>query len=232
MIALMEVLAVDNAPHQPSYNNDLIGAIEKFASCTRIDHRFLDEDPSIAQEFGAVILSGVPYDYSFKSIDNRESQMEWIKDTDTPILGICLGLQSIGKVFGAEVKRGRGENGLIDLNVFEEDAILEGLGKNLPVRALHRAAITLPEDFTHLAGTDKCPVQVIRHNTLPIWAVQFHPEDIGPETTAATRETGEQFMNNFINSAAQPKKVEPTVVDFKPVLFEPALPLGQAEAVA
>ncbi len=118
---------------------------------------------------------------------------------EIPILGVCLGHQAIGQAFGASVIRARevmhGKNSLIHHN---QQGVFKGLNRPLSVTSYHSLVIdatTLPVPFEvtawsqHDGNVDE--IMGIRHRTLPIEGVQFHPESI-------LSEQGHELLNNFL----------------------------------
>ena len=118
---------------------------------------------------------------------------------EIPILGVCLGHQAIGQAFGASVIRAcevmHGKNSLIHHN---QQGVFKGLNRPLSVTRYHSLVIdatTLPVPFEvtawsqHDGNVDE--IMGIRHRTLPIEGVQFHPESI-------LSEQGHELLNNFL----------------------------------
>lgn len=118
---------------------------------------------------------------------------------DIPILGVCLGHQAIGQAFGAQVVKARkvmhGKTTAIHHN---QQGVFKGLNRPLTVTRYHSLVIapeTLPASFEvtawslHDGNVDE--IMGIRHKTLPIEGVQFHPESI-------LSEQGHELLNNFI----------------------------------
>ncbi|PHM28834.1 aminodeoxychorismate synthase component II [Xenorhabdus budapestensis] len=116
-----------------------------------------------------------------------------------PILGVCLGHQAIGQAFGASVVKARevmhGKTCLIHHN---QQGVFRGLNRPLTVTRYHSlviAAETLPASFEvtawsqHDGNVDE--IMGIRHRTLPLEGVQFHPESI-------LSEQGHELLNNFL----------------------------------
>ncbi len=112
-----------------------------------------------------------------------------------PLLGVCLGHQCIGDVFGGEVVRaGRlmhGKTSMIYHNGQELFANLEHPFEATRYHSLIVAKETLPDCLELTAWTDQDEVMGIRHKDYPIWGVQFHPESI------LTRE-GKKLLGNFL----------------------------------
>ena len=116
-----------------------------------------------------------------------------------PILGICLGHQAIGQAFGASVVKARevmhGKTSAIHHN---HQGVFKGLHRPLTVTRYHSlviAAETLPVSFDVSAWSlndgDVDEIMGIRHKTLPIEGVQFHPESI-------LSDQGHELLSNFL----------------------------------
>ena len=112
-----------------------------------------------------------------------------------PILGVCLGHQCIGDVFGGEVVRAdrlmHGKTSMITHNGIE---LFEGLDNPFEATRYHSLIVrkeTLPDCFEVTAWTEQDEIMGLRHKTLPVWGVQFHPESI--LTTA-----GKSLLANFL----------------------------------
>ncbi|MCA6220759.1 aminodeoxychorismate synthase component II [Photorhabdus antumapuensis] len=116
-----------------------------------------------------------------------------------PILGVCLGHQAIGQAFGARVVKARevmhGKTSAIHHN---QQGVFKGLNRPLTATRYHSlviAAETLPASFEvtawsqHNGNVDE--IMGIRHRTLPLEGVQFHPESI-------LSEQGHQLLSNFL----------------------------------
>lgn len=110
-----------------------------------------------------------------------------------PILGVCLGHQSIGQAFGAKVVRAqRPVHG--KTSPIHHDG--KGLFKDLPTpfRATRYHSLVveeLPEELEATAFTEDGIVMAMQHKELPVYGVQFHPESI-------MTEHGKQLLQNFL----------------------------------
>ncbi|MGF1691546.1 aminodeoxychorismate/anthranilate synthase component II [Photobacterium kagoshimensis] len=116
-----------------------------------------------------------------------------------PILGVCLGHQSIAQVFGGDVVRARQVmHGKTSPVIHTNRSVFEGLNNPLTVTRYHSLVVkaeTLPDCFEITAWTE-CDggfdeIMGIAHKTLPIEGVQFHPESI-------LTEQGHQLLANFL----------------------------------
>ena len=117
-----------------------------------------------------------------------------------PVLGVCLGLQAIGQVYGGSIVRApslmHGKTSPVD---HRGVGIFHGLPSPLTATRYHSLVIdpaTMP-DCLEVTATSGDVVMGIRHRTLPIEGVQFHPESI---LTAV----GHDLLRNFLNAAVLP----------------------------
>ncbi|WP_368409013.1 aminodeoxychorismate/anthranilate synthase component II [Hymenobacter sp. BT730] len=98
-----------------------------------------------------------------------------------PILGVCLGHQALGQFFGAALTRAsRPMHGKVsDIDVELTDPLFAGLPARIPVTRYHSLGLqSLPDTLLPLAFTADAHAEVmaLRHRTLPLYGVQFHPE--------------------------------------------------------
>lgn len=105
---------------------------------------------------------------------------------EIPILGICLGHQSIGEAFGATVSRAKNiMHGKTSLLQFEETGLFAQFEREVEVMRYHSLIIekqTLHEDFRIVAtSADDGEIMAIQHKQYPVYGLQFHPESIGTE---------------------------------------------------
>jgi para-aminobenzoate synthetase component 2 len=111
-----------------------------------------------------------------------------------PILGVCLGHQAIGAFFGASlVPAYQPMHGKVStVRVLASDEMFSELPTRFAVTRYHSLVLTgLPDDLIRTAVTDSNEVMAMRHRTLPLWGVQFHPE-------AVLTEGGLQLLKNWI----------------------------------
>jgi anthranilate synthase/aminodeoxychorismate synthase-like glutamine amidotransferase len=100
-----------------------------------------------------------------------------------PMLGVCLGQQALGEFFGARLRRAaRPMHGKVsEIELLGDDPWLAGLPRRQPVTRYHSLALetsTLPPALIPLAYTADAEreLMALRHATLPLYGVQFHPE--------------------------------------------------------
>lgn len=101
---------------------------------------------------------------------------------EMPILGVCLGHQAIGQVFGGKVIRNhRIVHGKSSPVLHRGEGVFEGLPSPLEAGRYHSLVIeraSLPEALVVTGWTDQDEIMAVRHRTLDIEGVQFHPESI------------------------------------------------------
>ncbi|MCF5768927.1 aminodeoxychorismate synthase component II [Aeromonas veronii] len=117
-----------------------------------------------------------------------------------PILGVCLGHQSLAQAFGARVVRARQVmHGKTSLIRHRNEGVFKGLNNPLRVTRYHSLVVerdTLPDCFEITAWSEHADgsfdeIMGLRHKTLPVEGVQFHPESI-------LSEQGHQLLANFL----------------------------------
>ena len=112
-----------------------------------------------------------------------------------PILGVCLGHQAIGAAFGGRIIRAKqlmhGKTSVISTT---QQGVFAGLPAQFTVNRYHSLAIersSCPAELELTAWTDDGEIMGVRHKTLPIQGVQFHPESI-------LTEHGHAMLKNFL----------------------------------
>jgi anthranilate synthase component 2 len=117
----------------------------------------------------------------------------------TPILGVCLGHQTIGQAFGGEVVRAplpmHGKTSRITHNA---RGLFRGLNGPFEATRYHSLVVqrsTVPAELEISAEADDGLIMAVAHNERPAYGVQFHPESIASEH-------GRQILRNFLELAA------------------------------
>jgi len=114
----------------------------------------------------------------------------------TPILGVCLGHQAIGQAFGGKVVHAKAlMHGKVSKIHHEGKGVFAGLPSPYDATRYHSLAIeraSCPKDLEVTAWTDDGEIMGVRHRSLPIEGVQFHPESI-------LTEHGHALLKNFIS---------------------------------
>ena len=112
-----------------------------------------------------------------------------------PIFGVCLGHQAVGQYFGGKVVRaGRLMHGKTSPITHKNTDLFQGLPQGFAATRYHSLLVdraTFPKDLEITAETAEGEVMGLRHRTLPIWGVQFHPESIATQG-------GMKILENFL----------------------------------
>jgi anthranilate synthase component II len=120
-------------------------------------------------------------------------------DGRIPLLGVCLGHQALGEVYGARVVRAeRLMHGKTSPIVHDGRGLFAGLANPFPATRYHslileRSTVVPPLEIT--AWTEEGEVMGIRHREHPTWGVQFHPESI-------LTPSGKSLLGNFLDRCA------------------------------
>lgn len=187
------VLLIDN---YDSFSYNLVQLIGELTDgnikVVRNDEITIDEIRKMNPE--SIILSpgpGKPEDAGI-----CEDVVRQLKD-EYPILGVCLGHQSICEVFGAKVTYAKqlmhGKQS--EMTILKEDPIFEGLGESFKGARYHSLSAdrnTIPDELEVIAIDEKDgEVMAVKHKEYPIYGLQFHPESV------LTLE-GKKLVNNFL----------------------------------
>ena len=115
-----------------------------------------------------------------------------------PVLGVCLGHQAIGAAFGGDIVRaGQQMPGKTSVITTDQKGVFAGLPQQFTVNRYHSLVIdktTLPACLTVTATSEDGEIQGVRHTTLAVEGVQFHPESI-------LTEHGHAMLKNFLQAA-------------------------------
>jgi para-aminobenzoate synthetase component 2 len=190
-VPAVKILVIDN---YDSFVYNLVQYLAQIGAEVEVwrndDPRFAD--PDFAAPFDGVLLSpgpGTPEEAGV-CIDVVRNQAGTV-----PIFGVCLGLQSIGVAYGGVVDRApellHGKTSLIEHSGV---GVLAGLPSPFTATRYHSLAIepeSLPDVLEATARTASGVIMAVRHKTLPVEAVQFHPESV-------LTEGGYQMLANWL----------------------------------
>jgi anthranilate synthase component II len=153
----------------------------------------------MAMHPSAIVLSPGPCDPDQAGICLALTQAA--AETKTPLLGVCLGHQSIGQAFGGKVVRCHeivhGKMGAIH---HDGKGLFRGLPSPFLATRYHSLIVeraSLPDCLEVTAWLEDGTIMGLKHKTLPIEGVQFHPESIASEH-------GHQMLKTFLDSAGVP----------------------------
>ena len=188
----MNILVIDNGT---TYLENIKGLL---TGNTVVVRRW--SDPSALQGVSAdlVIFSG-GHDIPVLGHEKEfEDEIEFVKNTHIPVLGICLGFEIIARAFGVLPKiLTKKEKGIVEIYPKVSEPIFEGVGKGFLVYESHRWAIgRAPEEFVSLADSSD-GVEIMRHKKRMIYGFQFHPEMLVEKTE------GRRIFENFFRVVLQ-----------------------------
>jgi anthranilate synthase component 2 len=185
----MKVIVIDN---YDSFTYNLVHYLEDLG-CTVTVKRNDQLEIKDIEPYDKIVLSpgpGVPDEAGLlKPIIEAYAKTK-------PILGVCLGHQAIGEVFGGTlINLDKVYHGVATpIEIIQDDPLFEGLGTSFEVGRYHSWVVQspLPESLVLLAKESNNQVMAMRHKTYDLYGVQFHPESI-------LSPTGKQMLNNWIN---------------------------------
>jgi anthranilate synthase component 2 len=152
---------------------------------------------ALASEPDAIVLSPGPC-----TPDDAGICLQLIEQAASrvPILGVCLGHQAIGQVFGGRVVRAPVPvHGKLSVIHHGAEGVFRGINGSFRATRYHSLIVdrkNLPQDIVVTAETGDHLIMGLRHKTLPAHGVQFHPESIASEH-------GHLILRNFLDIAAQ-----------------------------
>ena len=156
----------------------------------------LDVQEAMSIGASAIFLSPGPSDPSHAGICLKLTKAA--AETKTPLMGVCLGHQTIGQAFGGKVVRCHEiVHGKIGAMHHSNKGIFVGLPTPFEATRYHSLIIerdSMPECLDITATLDDGTIMGLQHKTLPIHGVQFHPESIASQH-------GHHLIQNFLDLA-------------------------------
>lgn len=170
------ILVVDNVD---SFVYTIVGYLQQLGAQTDVV-RTKVVDPQVAGRYDGVLISpgpGIPQ-RAGRSMDVIRACAE----SAVPLLGVCLGHQALGVVFGARVVRAPElRHGKTSTIIHDGTGVLAGLPPEFPATRYHSLVIdpdSVPAELAVNAWTASGVVMGLRHVDLPLHGVQFHPESV------------------------------------------------------
>lgn len=185
----MNVLVVDNFD---SFTYMLVDYLQQAGARCRVVRNNESWNSLIGESVDAVVLSpgpGIPQQAGHL-LDVIAHYYQRV-----PMLGVCLGHQALGEFFGATLTQAdRPMHGKVSvIRTQTDDVLWRGMPTEFAVTRYHSLVLTdLPPQLVGTAITEQNEVMALRHRTLPLWGVQFHPE-------AALTEYGLALIENWID---------------------------------
>ncbi|MGV8871585.1 MAG: aminodeoxychorismate/anthranilate synthase component II [Rhodococcus sp. (in: high G+C Gram-positive bacteria)] len=195
----MRILVVDNYDSFVFNLVQYLGQLNVDVEVWRNDDERLTDRDAVAAQFDGILLSPGP-----GTPQRAGATMDLVSAcarTKTPLLGVCLGHQAIGAVFGAVVERApellHGKTSLVHHSGV---GVLEGMSDPFTATRYHSLTVredTIPAELEIIGRTESGLVMAMRHTDLPIHGVQFHPESI-------LTEGGHRMLANWLAVCGMP----------------------------
>ena len=191
------LLLIDN---YDSFTFNLVHFLGELGAKTKVVRNDeLTVDEALALNPAGIVLSPGPCDPARAGI--CVPLVKAAAKAEIPLLGVCLGHQSIGEAFGGVVG-GAGEivHGKLGTIFHENGGVFRGLPSPLAATRYHSLVVqrdTLPDELEITAWIEDGTIMGLRHKTLPIEGVQFHPESIASEH-------GHKLLANFLETLKVP----------------------------
>ncbi|WP_368922010.1 aminodeoxychorismate/anthranilate synthase component II [Comamonas aquatica] len=191
----MKLLMIDNYDSFTYNIVQYLGELGADVIVVRNDEATLDEVIALVAEQGItrIVISPGPCSpaeagISVAAIQHFAGQL--------PVLGVCLGHQSIGAAFGGDIIRAQQQmHGKTSVITTDQQGVFADLPAQFTVNRYHSLVIdrnTVPECLTITATSEDGEIQGVRHKTLAVEGVQFHPESI-------LTEHGHAMLKNFLD---------------------------------
>ncbi|MGX5681796.1 anthranilate synthase component II [Schumannella luteola] len=199
----MHVLVVDNYDSFVYTLNGYLLQLGAETTVVRNDAFTADEAADAVREYDAVLLSpgpGTPADAGV-SIPIVKAALE----SGQPLLGVCLGHQAIAEAMGAVVTHAEElMHGKTSLITHDDSAFYDGVPQPFTATRYHSLAVvdsTVPSDLIVTSRTEGGVIMGLRHESLPIHGVQFHPESV-------LTEGGYRMLGNWLAAAGLPEAAD------------------------
>ncbi|HET6174955.1 MAG TPA: gamma-glutamyl-gamma-aminobutyrate hydrolase family protein [Gaiellales bacterium] len=136
-----------------------------------------------------IVLSGSSAPWAAHDPAALDRLGEAVSASGRPVLGICAGMQLLGRFAGARIDHAaEPEIGELEVEVVERDGLLRNAGDHPRVFQYHTdELLELPPGFRLLATTDRCRVQALASEERGWWGTQFHPESYRSANPAGAR---------------------------------------------
>ncbi len=194
----MKTLVVNN---HTQHLNELVSV---FPNVTVIDRKELQSIDNLGIYDLLVFSGGSSVPTILRHPEEYKAEIETVKKTTIPVIGICLGCEVITKAFGGELQELPEEHrGVIDLQITNSD-LEKSLGSSkITVMEGHHIGIKqMPQSFVSCAQSEH-GVEIIKHKDRPIIGVQFHPEISNNQKIV-------QWLLNEVTNSSEPQHSEIT----------------------
>jgi GMP synthase (glutamine-hydrolysing) len=148
----------------------------------------------------AIVLSGSSAPWAAHDPAALEGLGEVVRASGRPVLGICAGMQLLGRFAGGRIEHAaEPEIGELEIEVVERGGLFRDVGARPRVWQYHSDELTeVPDGFRMLASSARCRVQAIASEERGWWGTQFHPESY-----RSANPDGERILRTFFELAAE-----------------------------
>jgi GMP synthase (glutamine-hydrolysing) len=154
----------------------------------------------INSSYSGVVLSGTEALYTRTADRTRFADfIQFLPKITAPVLGVCGGHQALALAYGGNVTKASSlVQGFRTVILEDKDTLLAGLPAKIKVMQSHREQVKqLPPNFVRIATSSETENEGMRHESLPLYGVQFHPEKWNEENPA-----GKRILENFVQKIA------------------------------
>ena len=196
-----QVLIVQHVPwEKPGRILDNLDDLNMSSTVVNIAKEKKPDLPDFAQVAGLVIMGGPMGALDYDKYPGLKVEAKLVKaaiSVGKPVLGVCLGHQAICEAFGGRIEHAQqlmhGKQS--EVTVDPAEPLFTGLPEKVKVARYHSlvaAPDVLPDCLKVISRDERGEIMAVRHRTMPIYGVQFHPESIlTPQGTV--------IMKNFLN---------------------------------
>ncbi|QQG48682.1 MAG: gamma-glutamyl-gamma-aminobutyrate hydrolase family protein [archaeon] len=191
---MVRVLAVNNYPTEERF--------QRLVDCLSVNGADVSAlswescSTKTFSKYSGVALSGSPDMMSKPSVQEKFSaEIEAVRDSSVPILGVCFGHQLMAHAFGSAVVEDRQHVlDFVSTNVLTPEGLFSSMpAKLLLLESRHEVVASLPAGFQLLARSETTEVAAMQHKGRPLYGVQSHPERYTKENP-----DGRDVVGNFV----------------------------------
>ncbi len=173
---MVSVLAVNNYP-----TTDRFGRLKDCLEANGADVStagWREASTSLFNGYDGVVLSGSPDMLSTSEAKSKyKAEIEAIRETEAPLLGVCFGHQLVGVAFGSAVVRDAHVLGFVETEAVSKDPLFSGLPKPMMLlESRYEVVESVPAGFELIARSATSKVAAVKRRKSQLYGVQFHPE--------------------------------------------------------
>jgi para-aminobenzoate synthetase component 2 len=197
------VLVVDNYDSFVYTLNGYLLQLGAETTVVRNDAFTADAAAEVIRGYDAVLLSPGPGTPAAAGVSIPIVRA--VLESGQPLFGVCLGHQAIAEAMGATVTHAEElMHGKTSLITHDDSAFYDGVPQPFTATRYHSLAVvdsTVPDDLVVTSRTEGGVIMGVRHESLPIYGVQFHPESV-------LTEGGYRMLGNWLAVAGLPEAAE------------------------